>query len=106
MIPFSIFENFQVFFDIKIGDRNAGRIVIGLFGKVVPKTVENFIKLATGEVRAFLKALFSYLIEKKYIYLIVVVILSHVLIYLMSVVTDPLFSSNRQEFKFSFSVQS
>ncbi|XP_013911453.1 PREDICTED: peptidyl-prolyl cis-trans isomerase C [Thamnophis sirtalis] len=44
----------KVFFDIQIGDRNAGRIVIGLFGKVVPKTAENFIKLATGEVRAWL----------------------------------------------------
>lgn len=36
----------QVFFDVKIGDQPAGRIVIGLFGKTVPKTVENFIELA------------------------------------------------------------
>ena len=40
----------KVFFDITIGGKKAGRIEIGLFGKIVPKTATNFYQLATGEV--------------------------------------------------------
>lgn len=39
----------KVFFDVKVGDEEIGRVVIGLFGKTVPKTVENFVALSTGE---------------------------------------------------------
>ena len=38
-----------VFFDISIGDGAAERVEFGLYGSTVPKTVENFKKLCTGE---------------------------------------------------------
>ena len=42
--------NFQLFFYIEIGSKKIGRIEIGLFGKTVPITVENFATLAAGTV--------------------------------------------------------
>ncbi|WP_329197279.1 MULTISPECIES: peptidylprolyl isomerase [unclassified Streptomyces] len=39
----------NVYFDIDIDGKPAGRIVFNLFDKVVPKTTKNFRELATGE---------------------------------------------------------
>ncbi|MCH2045909.1 MAG: peptidylprolyl isomerase [Saprospiraceae bacterium] len=39
----------KVFFDLSIGGKQSGRIVIGLFGETTPKTAENFYQLCTHE---------------------------------------------------------
>ena len=41
----------QVFMDIDIGGEPAGRIVVGLYGNLVPKTAENFATLASGNTK-------------------------------------------------------
>lgn len=39
----------NVFFDVTINDKPAGRIVFHLYDDVVPKTAQNFRELATGQ---------------------------------------------------------
>lgn len=38
----------KVYMDIAIGDRFAGRILIGLYGNILPLTCENFVSLCRG----------------------------------------------------------
>lgn len=42
-------DNPHVFFDIKQGDKQLGRIVMRLYADIVPKTADNFRALCTGE---------------------------------------------------------
>lgn len=48
-VPPDLTPSHKVFFDVSIGGESAGRVEMHLFGRVCPKTVENFRALCTGD---------------------------------------------------------
>ena len=53
----------QVYLDINFGDEYQGRILIGLFGATAPKTVRNFVALATHEVSVKCMKIITHVIQ-------------------------------------------
>lgn len=53
----------KCFFDVEIGGEPVGRIVMGLFGDTVPKTVENFRALCTGKYFLVIPASFTTIVK-------------------------------------------
>ncbi|VEN38521.1 unnamed protein product [Callosobruchus maculatus] len=59
----------QIYFDIQVDDAYLGRIVFGLFGEVVPKTVRNFKEIALKGIdgKSYLGTRFHTAIERIFI---------------------------------------
>lgn len=49
VVTLDVATNPKVFFDITIGGRAIGRVVMQLFENIVPKTVQNFLSLCRGD---------------------------------------------------------
>ncbi len=47
MTPLAVTK--RVYMDMSVAGVPAGRILVGLYGQVVPRTVENFATLASGQ---------------------------------------------------------
>uniref|UniRef100_A0A8R1HHL9 Peptidyl-prolyl cis-trans isomerase n=1 Tax=Caenorhabditis japonica TaxID=281687 RepID=A0A8R1HHL9_CAEJA len=55
----------KVFFDVEVGGKPLGKIVIGVFGEIVPKTAKNFVELAQrGEGNGYIGSKFHRVIEQ------------------------------------------
>nr|CAH7743538.1 unnamed protein product [Callosobruchus chinensis] len=59
----------QIYFDIHVDDAHLGRIIFGLFGEVVPKTVRNFKEIALKGIdgKSYLGTKFHTAIERIFI---------------------------------------
>ncbi|KAJ8664985.1 hypothetical protein QAD02_006647 [Eretmocerus hayati] len=57
----------KVWFDVAVGGEKVGRIEIGLFGSIVPKTVNNFVQLAQKPAGEGYKGTKFYRVIKGYV---------------------------------------
>eukprot|EP00537_Pseudo-nitzschia_pungens_P007450 CAMPEP_0172377894 /NCGR_PEP_ID=MMETSP1060-20121228/69146_1 /TAXON_ID=37318 /ORGANISM="Pseudo-nitzschia pungens, Strain cf. cingulata" /LENGTH=503 /DNA_ID=CAMNT_0013105605 /DNA_START=492 /DNA_END=2003 /DNA_ORIENTATION=- len=49
LVPNAKGDNPHVYFDVRHGDQNLGRVIMQLYADITPKTAENFRSLCTGE---------------------------------------------------------